>query len=410
MKKFAYSLLTLACASATPSFAATPFVDGAKFGFDARVRYEKVDQSNALESADAATLRVRPSLQSGTWNGLSGFVEGEATIALNDHYNSTRNSETQYSLVPDAQSTEINQVYLKYVLNPKFDATLGRQRINLDNQRFIGSVAWRQNEQTMDGLSLNIKPADKLGLYYAYINQVNTIFGSRDPKPTFVPARDGTQDSKIHLSQIKYNYSPVLNAVLYGYWMDFDDISTWSQKTYGLRLTGKKDAIRYVAEYAQQSDYGDQPISYTADYYNFELGYSLPKTVLPKTEIALGYEVLGTDNGKIGFQTPLATKHKFNGWADLFLTTPANGLNDLYVLVSSTVFEKAKVSVELHQYGSERGSQDYGSEYGVSVAYPISAVKGLSGLAKFSSFHAEDKTPFAVVDTNKLWLQLDYKY
>lgn len=409
MKFFAYSALSLACATAVPSFAATPFVDGAKLGLDARLRYEMVDESNALKSADAFTLRVRPSIQSGTWNGLSGFVEGEATVELNDQFNSTRNGETTYSVVPDPQSTEVNQLYVKYSTSPKFDATLGRQRINLDNQRFVGTVAWRQNEQTYDALTINYKPDAKLGLYYSYIDQVNMIFGSRDRKPTYLVAQDSTQDTEIHLAQVKYNYSPVLNAVAYAYIMDFDDVAAWSNQTYGLRLTGKKDALRYVAEYAKQSDYAKQPISYDADYYNLELGYTLPKTILPKTEIALGYEFLGSDNSK-GFQTPLATKHKFNGWTDIFLNTPANGLTDLYILGSTTVFDKAKIGIELHQYQSDKGTQDYGTEYGVSIAYPITAVKGLSSLAKFSSFHAEDKTPVMVVDTNKLWLQLDYKY
>ena len=36
-------------------------------------------------------------------------------------------------------------------------------------------------------------------------------------------------------------------------------------------------------------------------------------------------------------QTPLATLHAFNGWADMFLTTPANGLQDLYFRASYTL-------------------------------------------------------------------------
>jgi len=47
----------------------------------------------------------------------------------------------------------------------------------------------------------------------------------------------------------------------------------------------------------------------------------------------VGYEVL-EGNGAIGFATPLATLHAFNGWADMFLTTPANGLKDLYFRAS----------------------------------------------------------------------------
>src|SRR3546814_12023345 len=41
------------------------------------------------------------------------------------------------------------------------------------------------------------------------------------------------------------------------------------------------------------------------------------------------YEVLGSDAGVFAFQTPLATLHKFQGWADLFLTTPSAGVRDL---------------------------------------------------------------------------------
>ena len=43
-----------------------------------------------------------------------------------------------------------------------------------------------------------------------------------------------------------------------------------------------------------------------------------------------GYEVLGADNG-VGFATPLATGHKFQGWADKFLTTPGDGIEDVYI-------------------------------------------------------------------------------
>ena len=35
-------------------------------------------------------------------------------------------------------------------------------------------------------------------------------------------------------------------------------------------------------------------------------------------------------NGTIGFSTPLATLHKFQGFADVFLTTPASGITDAY--------------------------------------------------------------------------------
>lgn len=337
----------------TTTFAADNFLSQTQFSLDSRLRYELVDQDNQLKNADAWTLRLRPSLETGSWHGLSAFVQGEGTVEINDHFNSTRNAETNYSTVPDPQNLQLNQAYLKYAYSPKFDLSIGRQAINLDNQRFVGSVAWRQNDQTFDAISLNIKPCKEFGLYYAYIDQVNTIFGSEDVKPKFVAAQDGKQNSQIHLIQAKMNYNPLLNATLYGYLMDFEDLSAWSNQTYGLRLTGKKNNFRYVAEYAKQSEYAEQPINYDADYYELELGYSITDQGSALGEITLGYEVLGSDDGKIAFQTPLATKHKFNGWADLFLTTPVNGLTDLYISSSFNVFGKGKLGTELHQYRSD---------------------------------------------------------
>ena len=41
-------------------------------------------------------------------------------------------------------------------------------------------------------------------------------------------------------------------------------------------------------------------------------------------EFKLGYEELGSNAGLYGLQTPLATLHAFNGWADKFLVTPVD--------------------------------------------------------------------------------------
>ena len=47
-----------------------------------------------------------------------------------------------------------------------------------------------------------------------------------------------------------------------------------------------------------------------------------------------GYEVLeGAPTGGLAFVTPLATLHKFQGWADKFLATPASGIEDAYIAV-----------------------------------------------------------------------------
>lgn len=425
MNAFKLSACVLACAAALPSYAADHAAEdisalwtNGKVMLDARTRYEYVNDDSTKRPAAAWTLRLRPAYQTGTWQGFSGLIEAEATAELDDNYNSTRNNQTQYLSVPDAESAEINQLLIKYVYSPQLDATVGRQRINLDNQRFVGGVAWRDNEQTYDAFSINLKPSKQLGFYYAYIDQINTFFGSQDPKPAATALRTPSDvDSQIHLIQAKYAYSPALNGVAYGYLMDIENWgaakNVQSNATYGLRLTGKIDALRYVAEYAKQSDYADQPLSYDADYYNLEIGYTLPKSVATG-EIALGYEMLGSSDGKKGFQTPLATKHKFNGWTDLFLNTPNAGLSDLYLNGSLTLLQKGKLGAEIHSYNSDIKSSHYGDEYGISFSHPVPMVKGLTGLAKYSLYKADEVDVFSKaagnIDTDKIWLQLDYKY
>ena len=109
------NLLSFAMLSilSTATFAADDFLTKTKFSLDSRLRYELVDQDNQLKNADAWTLRLRPSLETGTWHGLSAFIQGEGTVEINDNFNSTRNAETNYSTVTDPENLQLNQAYLK---------------------------------------------------------------------------------------------------------------------------------------------------------------------------------------------------------------------------------------------------------------------------------------------------------
>ena len=152
-------------------------VDYGKVSVDARYRYENVDQDNTLNNANAQTLRTRIGVQSGKWHGLSGLVEVDNVSRIGDaSYNNTRDGQKDFSVVADPDGTEFNQALLRY--DYKYgNAVAGRQRINLDNQRFVGGVAWRQNEQTYDGVLGQIKPITGMTLTYSYLDNINTIFG-----------------------------------------------------------------------------------------------------------------------------------------------------------------------------------------------------------------------------------------
>lgn len=411
------TLLSLAIAAASCShaaFAAEDFSNLFTQGkpiLDARYRFENVDQDNALRDANAQTLRTRAGFQSGKWYGLSGLVEVDNVSRLGDAaYNDTRNGQREYAVVADPDGTEVNQALLRYD-HKLGSAVLGRQRINLDNQRFIGGVAWRQNEQTYDGALAQLKPLDGLTLSYAYIDQVNTIFGPDNGRYDSA-ANPANIDGHSHLINAQYVFMPELTATAYSYLLDLDNLAltptgaegTLSSQTTGLRLNGAIAGVSYVLEYARQSDYDSNPQDLDSEYYLAELGYTLKGV-----QLKAGYEMLGGDSGpgNRAFQTPLATKHAFQGWADVFLTTPADGVEDLYFGATAPLFG-GTLQAWYHDFSTEQGSDDYGSEIDLSYAHPIPGVKGLVGLVKYATYDSDDEG--RSVDTDKVWLQLQYTY
>ncbi|MBV1933804.1 MAG: hypothetical protein KUG59_03880, partial [Parvibaculaceae bacterium] len=123
---------------------------------DVRYRYETVEQDGFANDATASTLRTKLGYKTGSFYGFAGLVEIEnvAEIGNDDDYNSTTNGNGAYPVVADPSGTEINQAALFYT---GFDNTTligGRQKIQFDNQRFVGAVGFRQNDQTFDGVTV----------------------------------------------------------------------------------------------------------------------------------------------------------------------------------------------------------------------------------------------------------------
>ena len=367
---------------------------------DARLRYERVEQA-ALD-ADALTLRVRAGAEASVGR-LTFLAEGEGTLALDNDYNAfpfviaDEQRRPQFAGVSDPENLELNRFQLQY--NSKNVAvTVGRQRINLDDQRWIGSVGWRQNEQTFDAArgEAALGPI-RLDLVYA-ISQ-RTIFGE-----------DAGARAAIAGKFVFAGVGSSAGAVqgkLFSYLLDYDEDFALanSSQTYGGYVTGavplgqgKKLTLR--ASYARQSDYGRNPFNYAADYWSLEGG-----SALAGVTIAAGWEKLGSDNGR-GVQSPLATLHKFNGWADLFLSTPPAGLGDTYLSIGKTfgrvnLLPGLNANVIFHQFDSTKGDIEYGTEWDASVGFRW----GKAGvLAKFADYDAK---AFGV-DTRKMWLQVEW--
>ncbi|MBZ2187788.1 alginate export family protein [Alcanivorax sp. JB21] len=358
-----------------------------------RYRYEQVRQPDLFDkNAHANTLRSRLSYQSGNWQGLQLRVEMDHVGYLTEQrFNSTRNGRTDFPVVADPKGADLNQFALDYRFNDTAGATLGRQRINLDNQRFIGGVGWRQNEQTFDAASLDMAVPGGVKLRYVWIDQVRRIFGPEQGGP---PAAFDSDSHLLHLS------GAIGGVTLsgYAYALDLDEAPALSSLTTGLRVSGRPAwqslSFPITLEYARQRDYADNPVDFGADYLLTEVGVASNGYGL-----TLGRESLGADaDAGVALQTPLATMHAFQGFTDIFLTTPADGVVDQYVRVSGPA-GPVSLALTSHWFDADRGDDRYGREINVSAGWQ--ARPWLHLLLKAADYQARD----LAADTRKLWAQ-----
>ncbi|WP_181952559.1 alginate export family protein [Vulcaniibacterium gelatinicum] len=369
---------------------------------DLRLRYELVDDDAFARDAEAGTLRARIGWRSPVRSGWSFLAEAEGTVAFDDSYNSTRNGKTAYPQVADPENAEINQLLVNYQPGERTRVTFGRQRLAYDNQRFIGNIGWRQNEQTFDALDVQHRFGGGPTLRYSYLDRVQRVFGNDHPNRSLA-----RWDLDAHLLSLSGQVGPG-TLTGYAHLIENRTLPLTSHRNLGLRYTAKGSLAQGMgwlatAEYARQDDYADAPARNDADYFLLEGGLTR-KGYTAK----LGFERLGGD-GTTAFQTPLATLHAFNGWADKFLTTPPNGLDDLYLSVGGPLATqgraaKAQWLLAFHDYGADRGGADYGSEWNAQLSFPIA--DGLSSLIKYADYRSD---VFAR-DTTKLWLQLEWKH
>jgi Alginate export len=376
---------------------------------EARLRYEGVDQP--ATDADAVTLRLRAGAEFKHSSGLSFLAEAEGTLAIDDNYNAfpfaiaDSQRRTAYSVVADPMNVELNRLQLQYK-HAGATLTVGRQRINLDDQRFVGAVGWRQNEQTFDAVrgEAKIGPVSLDGTYA--ISQ-RTVFGvEAGPRTAY--------DGNFVFLGAGAKLGPI-QAKAFSYLLDYDQaeqlgtlaLSNADTQTYGARATATfklsaKANLNLMASYARQMDWKTNPVNYGVDYLAGEAG-----VVAGPVTVTAGYESLG-GTGVRAFQTPMATLHKFNGWADLFLTTPANGLEDFYAgaavrFPKVTALPGLNANVAYHRFNSDVGSVHYGDEWDASLGFKI---KQFTILGKYARYNAD----LFGVDTTKLWLQIEVAY
>ena len=398
------ALCALAILLAQPSSAAddlaTALREG-KLSIDVRYRFEHVDQEGIANDANAHTLRTRVGFETADLHDFRLGVELESVLGLGDErYNDTVNGKTGFPVVADPENFEANQYYIVNTSLPETTIKLGRQRMAFDNHRFVGTVGFRQNEQTFDALRISSGVVDDVNATYAYVTLVNRIFGE--------DSRVGDFQTNSHLVNLSYAGLSFGKITAYGYLIDIDEAPALSSKTFGLRFAGKQSlsdawSLLYTAEAAWQTDHADNPNDDSHGYFLIEPGVSFDGF-----SAKAGYEIL-TSNGRRAFQTPLATLHAFQGWADKFLTTPVTGMEDIYLRLDYTVsgaewLDGTKLTALHHWFSAEQGSADYGTEIDFQISRKL--FEHFTVALKYAHYDAE---AFAT-DTDKLWLTVSFKY
>lgn len=372
---------------------------------EARLRYEHVDQDGlAQEKADALTVRTRAGLTAST-GALSATIVGQGTLAIVDNYYDGLNGAATRPIVADPQNIALYIVQLQYKTKA-LTLTGGRQKIVLDDERFVGNVAFRDNAQTFDAVRAELTPAKGLKLDVAYAWSARTIWGFQGKG-----ARQQAVSGDNLLANLSY-VTPVGTLTGFAYLVDQDEAAVQafrlSSQTYGVRLTGvralsKAAKLSYQLSYARQSDYHRNPNDYDADYWLADATLDVSGWKLNG-----GYEVLGASSGSAftSFQTPLGTNFKFQGWADKFLTTPANGIRDLYVgggygWKQIGPLTGVALAATWHRFDSDRLDQHYGNE----IDLLASAKAGMTALSlRYAHYDAKAMA----TDTDKLWVQADW--
>ena len=380
-----------------------------KISIDARYRYEMVDLDSSDKDAHASTLRIRLGYETGEYKGFTGFVEFEGTRRIgNQLHNNPVDPMPSRPIVADPENTEFNRYWLKYAGIDDFEGKLGRQRIIHDGARFIGNVGWRQNEQTFDALRLQYSGIENLTLEYDFVWNVQRIFGEGAPDAwTGLPVT-GEDSMLSHFVHGNYDFKDAGKLSVFGYSLDYIKKDALDSNTFGALFSGSYKlndewSAVYTASLASQGDAYDNEGDLSEMYYQLELGAKW-KSVTMK----LGYEVL-TGDGDVAFQTPLATGHKFNGWTDQFLATPATGLQDLYFSVGGAIpnIEGLKALLNYHIFSSTEDDIDYGTELNLVTSYKLSQLDDkLTIGAKAGVYSADDYGQ----DTTKIWLWTEWAY
>ena len=376
-----------------------------------RYRYGNIEQDNKPKESDASTLRAMLKYATKPLYGFSVVGQLRTVQRIGGAYNDGLNNQTDRPVEPDPDSFEIDQLYAQYEGLNQTKASIGRRKLKLNNQRFISDLGWRQNNRSFDGVVVeNSGLAEDLYLLYSYTRNVNRALTDDAVKGNF-------DEADIHMLHGEYKFAPWAELIGYSYLLGIEEdsfagASDLATNTYGANFKGERAlgtslTALYDFEYAHQDDNEDNSNSFSLDYYRIDLGARYQGLTLKG-----GHEVLEGD-GNLGFSAPLGLLHAFNGFADQFTNTPADGLEDSYAkatyklqsapvdIAGYDVFGNTTFHLAYHEFDAENTDQDYGTEWNSFISKKITDNYTL----RFDYANFDSQDGFST-DTDKFWVSM----
>jgi hypothetical protein len=404
---------------------------GGKVHFSAHYRYEHVDDDAKpggvpLKDAEASTIRTVLGYTTGEFFNFGArlAVQDVRTVGPDDFNDATGrpNAKARFAVVADPSDTDVLEGYLGFTGLSNTTLKAGRQAITYRKapfHRYIGTILWRQNWQVFDAFSAVNKSLPDTTISYAYVWNVNRIFSEKAVNPF------DNFESDSHFVNAKYDGFSLGNFEAYAYLLDFDNAAAFSTDTFGIRFSGgypitDKVKLLFVAEYADQSDSADNPNDIDADYIHGSGGLNFKiNNIIDSLTLKFSYEQLSGDGGADRFVTILGTNHAFQGWADRFLITPGDGIEDFF-MTAIIQTHGIKFIIDYHDLSSDHDSYNYGDELG------LLAVKNLKGVfshgerftvgLKYSDYDADAnvlnvaRNGNVAADVSKFWGWVQFKF
>lgn len=326
-------------------------------------------------------------------------------------------SDTLKDYVGDA--IDMHEAWVRWTPNDQVSLTVGRQEINIHEQRLVGAVDWTQQGRVFDA----VRYQGKQGSLSADVAAVMLV----DGVSSGLVGTDGTTDevdayallARGGWKQGKKDNGSVVDLVSV---TELNRLTEQTRETVGLYAAGGTGSLSGRVEgYFQMGSVGD------VDIQSYMLGLQGTLALGDKTKLTLWFDNLSGDedltNSTItAFQAPFATGHKFYGTMDVMCFSTAcwvdgRGLRDAALKADFVPVGKVKANLDLHAF-LEAADQDdgrdgamIGQELDLWLSGPV-AKKGvtLAGGLSFLNRSADELValdPDDVAPDMWMWMALD---